>query len=143
MLKDRRLPSRFWSKVEVSPEGCWLWTAALSTGGYAKFAWDGKSQYGHRVAYERFVGPLVEGLEIDHLCRNRRCVNPQHLDQVTGAENQRRSPVSPAGINARKQSCKCGREYTPHPTTPGRRICIPCRRAGALASFYRRKAATV
>lgn len=85
---------RFWPKVrkEPSPSGCWIWTGAIRRGdGYGEFhARQGMSRLAHRVAYEPLVGPVPDGLQIDHLCRVRRCVNRAHLEPVTHAENVRR-----------------------------------------------------
>lgn len=91
---DDRLPIRFWAKVHPEPNsGCWLWSAAL--GGfentYGKFGWQGASRYAHRISYEQLVGEIPEGLEVDHLCRTRLCVNPAHLEPVTPGVNQRRA----------------------------------------------------
>ncbi len=85
---------RFWAKVDRSgPGGCWLWTASTREG-YGYFGL-GRRDEGmvdaHRFAYELLVGPIPAGLEIDHLCRVRRCVNPPHLEAVTSAENKRRA----------------------------------------------------
>jgi hypothetical protein len=68
--------------------GCWLWTSGVDRDGYAKFfEGRGLEQYGHRYAYKQFVGPIPEGLILDHLCRVRHCVNPTHLEPVTNREN--------------------------------------------------------
>ncbi|WP_249139118.1 DNA (cytosine-5-)-methyltransferase [Actibacterium sp. MT2.3-13A] len=82
---------RFWSKVEKT-ESCWDWTAALNEKGYGIF-WSNdqdRSVRAHRFAYEQIDGEIPDGLELDHLCRNRKCVNPAHLEPVTGKENTRR-----------------------------------------------------
>lgn len=80
------LMERFWAKVERDPSGCWLWTASLADGGYGHFGrWKA-----HRYAYETLVEPVPHGLDLDHLCRVRHCVNPSHLEPVTRAENLRR-----------------------------------------------------
>lgn len=71
-------------------DACWLWSASRTTAGYGNFRMGGKVVYGHRVAYEAAYGPIPDGLQIDHLCRVRHCVNPLHLEAVTQAENLRR-----------------------------------------------------
>lgn len=77
---------RFWLNVRKS-DGCWEWTGSLSGGGYGQFRVHGKQAQVHRFAYGLLVGPVPEGLELDHLCRNRRCVNPAHLEPVTRSIN--------------------------------------------------------
>lgn len=79
---------RFWAKVDKSGD-CWLWTASTRNG-YGQFFDGERIEYAHRFVYARFVGPLMPGLKIDHLCRTPACVNPAHLELVTNAENIRR-----------------------------------------------------
>ena len=84
---------RFWAKVDKNgPGGCWLWTASTLGGGYGQFRSRTVrlSPYAHRIAYELLVGPVPTGLELDHLCRVRHCVNPAHLEPVSHRENLRR-----------------------------------------------------
>lgn len=83
--------ARFRSYIEEGPEGCWLWTGALNTDGYGCFRYEEVARGAHRVAYATFVGPIPEGLELDHLCGVRRCCNPLHLEPVTRTENIRRA----------------------------------------------------
>lgn len=82
--------------THVSPEpntGCWLWTAAVDRGGYGLFKATPKMVRAPKYSYEMHVGSVPEGLQIDHLCRARSCVNPDHLEPVTPKENTRRSPI--------------------------------------------------
>ncbi len=92
---------RFWSKVDKSGEGqgCWEWTAYKSPEGYGRSRL-GKKRLAHRIAYELLVGPVPEGLQLDHLCRNRSCVNPAHLEPVTSRENTARGITLAAAQSA-------------------------------------------
>ena len=101
------LIERLSNKIQVADGGCLEWTGALRMG-YGKFRGvAGRTTTAHRVVWETFVGPIPEGLELDHLCRNRKCVNPDHLEPVTRRENLRR------GSNGvLKTHCPHGHEYT-------------------------------
>lgn len=101
--------ARFFSKIVWNgDEGeCWEWTAGTAGKGYGQF-WNGERQMpAHRWAYEFFIGPVPAGLQLDHLCRNPRCVNPAHLEPVASRENILRGN-SPSAVNARKDACKHG-----------------------------------
>ena len=97
---------RFWEKVDKSGD-CWEWTAARLPRGYGVFSWEQRQGYAHRFSYEQSVGPIPDGLEIDHLCRNPPCVRPDHLEAVTRRENMLRG-TSPAAQQARQTHCKRG-----------------------------------
>lgn len=89
------LMNRILAKVEVRDDGCWIWQAHKSKAGYAKVKDDfGRQAYAHRLTYELSHGPVPDGLQLDHLCRNTSCVNPEHLEAVTAKENVRRSHVA-------------------------------------------------
>ncbi len=124
-------PDRFWSKVNKT-ESCWLWTASINPEGYGKFWVAGKGRLrAHRVAYELVVGPIPEGLQIDHLCRVRHCVNPSHLEPVTHRENLLRGIGIPA-VNAKKTHCLRGHPFSGdnlYIEPKGGRRCRECRRA--------------
>lgn len=85
------LPSNFWAKTRTTD--CIIWTGAVNTKGYPCFGVNGKSELAHRLAYEDAHGPIPEGYTIDHTCRVRSCVNVDHLEVVTIAENNRRKKV--------------------------------------------------
>lgn len=81
---------RLLAKTRVSSTGCWEWQASLNPKGYGNFRLDGQMTVAHRAAYLLLVGPVPEGRELDHLCRNRACVNPAHLEAVSHLVNVRR-----------------------------------------------------
>ena len=117
----------FWDRV--APDGdCLLWPTSSSTG-YGSLSRAGRTLLAHRVAYEQMVGPIPEGLTLDHLCRNRACVNPDHLEPVTMRVNVLRG-VGFAGKNARKTHCLRGHAYDAENTRHygPRRRCRACER---------------
>jgi hypothetical protein len=139
---------RFWRKVdkagpvpEYRPElgPCWIWTGGLTGAGYGGFACEPRKADGrlsfvcaHRYAYEQVVGPIPDGMFLDHLCRVTQCVNPGHLEPVTMAENFRRGAPSVSAINREKTHCIHG-----HPLSgdnlwiyakTGQRHCRTCMR---------------
>ena len=121
---------RFWRMVDKSGD-CWEWTGTTTVHGYGQSKVAGKNQSAHRTSYELLVGPIPEGLQIDHLCRNRSCVNPSHMEPVTQQENMRRGDGAGAK-NASKTHCKWGHEFSDENTYmqgPGgkHRGCLACR----------------
>jgi hypothetical protein len=140
------LTDRFWSKVDRSGS-CWLWVGKQNNRGYGIFHADGRSLLAHRVAYELEVGPIPDGLTLDHVrskgCRNRHCVNPDHLEPVTQRENVLRGSGF-AALNAAKTHCPRGHQYTPentyaNPHPDGGRICRTCKRERDRLARARRR----
>lgn len=124
---------RYWPKVERREDDeCWPWLGYLNRDGYGQFRGNGEV-LSHRFGYAVTVGPIPEGLTLDHLCRNRACQNPAHLEPVTMRENALRGNGFPA-VNAAKTRCKRGHEFTPENTYIYRahnftsRVCRACRR---------------
>jgi len=138
--KRRPVFERFWEKVAPNLHGgCWQWTGAVGAGGkeggYAQMRDAGRTLYAHRLSYETLVGIVPDGLHLDHLCRNRRCVNPLHLEPLTCRENLLRGEGASAK-NAVKTHCKHG-----HPLSgknlrmnAGKRVCRLCASACAARS---------
>lgn len=129
---------RFWARVEKTA-GCWLWGGTTSNG-YGQLRREGHIIMAHRFSYQLVVGPIPEGLELDHLCRNPPCVNPAHLEPVTHGENMRRAMPRNRG----KTHCLSGHPYSEDNTYTypnGRRDCKICRRAASLRYARRARAA--
>lgn len=134
--------ARAMAKIEKRADGCWIWRGRINSDGYGMTGWTSFEPSAHRFTYRVLVGPIPEGLTLDHLCRNRACVNPAHLEPVTMRENILRGEGI-AAKNAAKTHCLRGHEFTPENTyaTPsGGRGCKACR-AQRQAHYDRRKRA--
>jgi hypothetical protein len=130
---DERLPDRFWSKARKDDSGCWLWTASRFNNGYGQYR-GSRAAGAHREAYLTLVGEVPEPLVLDHLCRVRHCVNPNHLEPVTQQTNILRGDLPSVNVaRSNAETCRNGL----HPWTAenihtnaasGRRQCLPCLR---------------
>lgn len=139
---------RFWRKVRIAENGCWEWIAGKMKTGYGGFGLETLTPYEHRVVtahswvYKRYIGPMPPGTELDHLCRNRACVNPLHLEAVTHRVNALRG-VSPSALAARQTHCIYGHPLSPentyiNPRTHGR-YCRTCKARRDREYYLRRK----
>ncbi|MFK8844751.1 HNH endonuclease signature motif containing protein [Streptomyces sp. Ac-502] len=142
-MSARRLSAspleRVFARSVAGPSACILWCGARTPQGYGQLYVSGRNLSVHRIAYAEFVGPIPGGLEIDHLCRVRHCVNPHHLRAVTHAENTRRAIRSSLVI------CRRGHALTPENVylhKDGIRECRVCKRARNNAYSARRRAAS-
>lgn len=139
MVRSRSLPpatvdplGRFFAQVDRRDDGCWWWVGPRSRRNNVQYGAaagpSGRTIAAHRLAYELLVGPIPDGLQIDHLCRNTRCVNPDHLEAVTQRENILRGNA-PAAENARKTHCIRGHAFDEANTIiqrSGKRSCRTC-----------------
>lgn len=129
------LPRRVARSIAVAPSGCWVWLGGTNNGYGRLYA--GSTKYAHRYVYETLAGPIADGLQIDHLCRFRRCVNPLHLEPVPQAVNIARG-ASPTAINNRKTACsRCGEALQERPS--GYRWCRSCASQKAGDTYYRNR----
>lgn len=131
------LEARFLNFVEKHDGGCWLWKGYVAKDGYTRFKVNRQSIPAHRFSYELARGPIPDGLELDHLCRIRHCVNPEHLEAVTHQENQRR------GLRGELLThCPRNHEYTAENTyypPRGVRVCRMCKTAENRAYKARKR----
>jgi hypothetical protein len=133
--------NRFWSKV-LKTDTCWIWTGETTVTGYGRFKNYSRKVQAHRFSYELHKGQIPDGMVIDHLCRNRACVNPDHLE----AKSQKENVLAPGSgsltaINALKTHCRNGHEFSnenTYVTTSGYRQCRECVRANGR-NYYARK----
>lgn len=147
-MTDEKRAARFWAKTRLMVDGCWLWEGATTKCGYGTTTVDYRTVYAHRWAYEALVGPIPEGMQLDHLCRVRNCVRPDHLEPVTLAENVRRGRkargAAPADRRFADRACINGHAMTDENTYVdplGRRNCRECIRIRGRRYYYSRKAA--
>lgn len=134
--------ARFYAKIGPEDEGgCWPWLAAPANK-YGQFWVQRQRPVAHRVSYQLFIGPIPDGLELDHLCRNTMCVNPSHLEPVDTRENQRRG-IGFVATNIVKTHCLYGHLFDEKNTrllSGGRkRQCKQCRKETALRTYYRNR----
>jgi len=127
---DERLHAEFWSKVVLLPGSCWGWIAGKNSDGYGSFTYQNKGYGAHRFAYLKLKGDIPEGRVLDHLCRVRRCVNPDHLEPVTDKVNILRG-YGRAAIQSRRTVCPnghplSGENLVPSSLKHGRRNCATC-----------------
>ena len=140
---NKPIGERFLSALyTISGSECILWKGCTTKAGYGKLQENNKEIYVHRYSYELFVEKIPEGLVIDHICRNKACVNPSHLRVVTNRENVVFNSESAAALNLLKSHCKNGHEFTPKntimmpPETPTH---IPSRRCKECARTRNRE----
>ena len=134
-VRKRSIAHRLALTCIAVDSGCWIWLGSRKPAGYGQIGGGGQRHYAHRVAYELTIGPVPTGLHLDHLCRNRACVNPVHLEAGPKKVNDLRAEGF-CGVNARKTECPAGHVYNAANTLVTRkshRLCRTCNRNRARA----------
>jgi len=129
MDKDMIVKSILDRSIPIPECGCLVFEGADNGDGYGVIGNNGGTRYVHRIIYQEFVGKIPEGMQVDHTCRVRLCVNHNHLEAVTAAENTRRMFAAVGHHNKKKTHCKRGHEYSKENTRvngEGSRVCIKC-----------------
>lgn len=135
--RDSRLRDSDWAKIELRPSGCWQWMGATGDYGYGRVSQLKKTWLSHRYTWTRLRGPIPDGLELDHLCRNPGCVNPDHLEPVTHLENMRRAE------RVVRTTCAEGHEFDAimrKGNRPDGRRCRKCDARRARSKYAAKKA---
>jgi hypothetical protein len=141
------LSERIHARATVVGSGCWIWQGTRNNAGYGTMTIAGRAgRMAHRASYETFVGPIPDGLQLDHLCRERACVNPEHLEPVTARENVMRSAITLGSINAAKTHCPQDHPYDEQNTyiyeskkrKQRARLCKTCLRERSRLRYARR-----
>ena len=133
---------RWWSCIEKASNGCWVWKGVPNKSGYGGLKVNGKTVLAHRFGYEMLRGSIPEGMQIDHLCRNRLCVNPEHLEIVTSRVNTLRGDTI-AAKEFRQTHCIRGHLLSGENLkmrANGKRICRQCKRIREKLLYWKRKA---
>jgi hypothetical protein len=143
MLTDGQI-KRFFKKVNKT-SGCWIWIGAINNYGYGMVQINGSKHSAHRISYEIAKGAIADNLQIDHLCRNRRCINPEHLEAITQKENLLRGETI-AAKNKSKTHCPKGHPYSKKNTIMKNkgggyrsRQCRICRNEKEKTKYHRKK----
>lgn len=128
---DAGLINKFWDRVQKSTN-CWMWSGSMNVEGYGRIYRKGTTYKAHRLSYMINKGPIPSGLVLDHLCRTKGCVNPDHLEAVTPRENVIRG-IGPSAINSAKDVCHNGHQFDNKNTRissyDGQRVCRTCHNA--------------
>lgn len=125
-----------WASKVLITDTCWLWQGALEGGGYGVFWLNGRNIRAHRFSYEKYIAKIPQGLVLDHLCKIRNCVNPEHLEPVTTIENIQRGRGC---YNKLKTHCKQGHNFTPENTYIKKNGGRDCRECNRLRGYKRNK----
>lgn len=142
-MPKRNTPESIIAKRVTKTATCWLWNGPLKKDGYAHISMGGKMYNAHRLVYRHLVGEIAPGIELDHICRVRHCVNPAHLDPVSPRENTYRSGTNNVCVaHAMQTHCKHGHifdTWTSPSSGKTRRFCRTCALDAARRSYHAKK----